>query len=181
MPIWSEILNEIKKVTESGRSNSSDVVRRKYLAKLNKHTKRNTILYASAFTQNKPVDSALLSIVDEDIQGMMEVVSGLPKINTDLIIHSPGGSAEASESIIEYLHSQYPHIRVIVPHLALSAATMISCGGHEIVMGKHSFLGPIDPQIILYGPNGFTTNPAQAILDQFNLAIKEVIKAGGQG
>jgi ClpP class serine protease len=29
--------------------------------------------------------------------------------------------------------------------MAMSAATMIACAADVIVMGKHSFLGPIDP------------------------------------
>jgi ClpP class serine protease len=31
----------------------------------------------------------------------------------------------------------------------MSAATMVACAANQIVMGKHSFLGPIDPQLIL--------------------------------
>jgi ClpP class serine protease len=31
----------------------------------------------------------------------------------------------------------------------MSAATMLACSANKIVMGKHSFLGPIDPQFII--------------------------------
>ena len=65
----------------------------------------------------------------------------------DLILHTPGGFPEAAESIVKYLRSKFStNIRVIVPHLSMSAGTMIACAGKEIVMGKHSSLGPIDPQ-----------------------------------
>ena len=37
-------------------------------------------------------------------------------------------------------------IRAIVPQLALSAGTMVALACKEIIMGKHSSLGPIDPQ-----------------------------------
>ncbi len=55
----------------------------------------------------------------------------------------------------------------------MSAGTMLACAGNSIVLGKHSFLGPIDPQFILQTPLGQRMVPAQAILDQFEMAKKE--------
>jgi Serine dehydrogenase proteinase len=55
----------------------------------------------------------------------------------------------------------------------MSAATMMACAADEVVLGKHSFLGPIDPQLILNTPLGSRMVPAQAILDQFEHAKKE--------
>lgn len=56
----------------------------------------------------------------------------------------------------------------------MSAATMIACSGASIVMGKHSNIGPVDPQLIINSPNGPTSNPAKAIIDQFYKALQEV-------
>ena len=50
---------------------------------------------------------------------------------------------------------------------------MISCASNEIVMGKHSFLGPIDPQLLVTTPLGHRSVPAQAVLDQFDRAQRE--------
>ena len=174
MPTWSEILTELQ--VESAQVNTSpfDSVRRKYLLKLSEKTQRNVILYASAFTQ-KGGAPELLSVTEEDVQGMMEVSHGLDKEKpVDLIVHSPGGSPEAAEGIVEYLHAQFPEVRVIIPQIAMSAATMIACSGSSIVMGKHSNIGPVDPQLIINGPTGQTSNPAKAIIDQFYKALKEV-------
>ena len=87
----------------------------------------------------------------------------------DLIVHSPGGSAEATASIVRYLRKQFSEVRVIVPHAAMSAATMLALSADVIVMGKQSQLGPIDPQLVT--PQG--PIPARAILDQFERAKKE--------
>ena len=62
---------------------------------------------------------------------------------------------------------------MIIPHLAMSAATMIVCAADEVMMGKHSFLGPTDPQFLLATPLGIRSVPAQAILDQFEKAKRE--------
>lgn len=161
---------------ESAQGNSApfDSVRRKYLSLLSAHTNRNVILYASAFTQKSGAPE-LQSVTEEDVQGMMEVSHGLDKEKpVDLIIHSPGGSPEAAEGIVEYLHAQFPEVRVVIPQIAMSAATMIACSGSSIVMGKHSNLGPVDPQLIINSPSGPTSNPAKAIIDQFYKALKEV-------
>ena len=170
MPIWSEILGEIGDGMADGSPPDFDGIRRKYLVELHRHTRRPVILYASGWLQ-KEAPEALLSIGDDDIQGLMEVTAGLGSGSPlDLILHSPGGSLEAAEAIVMYLRSRFSHIRVIVPNLAMSAATMISCAADEIVLGKHSFLGPTDPQILLDTPLGTRFVPAQAILNQFDLA-----------
>jgi hypothetical protein len=87
----------------------------------------------------------------------------------DLILHSPGGSLEAADQIVQYLRAKYEHIRVIVPQNAMSAATMIACAADEIVMGKHSAIGPIDPQVLLTG----VPVPAHTILADFEQARGE--------
>ena len=173
MPTWSEILTELKVESAQGNSAPFDFIRRKYLSELSKYTNRNIILYATAFTQ-KGGAPELLSVTEEDVQGMMEVSYGLEKKPVDLIIHSPGGAPEAAEGIVEYLHAQFPEVRVIIPQIAMSAATMIACSGASIVMGKHSNIGPVDPQLIINSPNGPTSNPAKAIIDQFYKALQEV-------
>jgi hypothetical protein len=103
----------------------------------------------------------------------METVAGVEKRQLDLIITSPGGLAEATESIVSYLRSKFDHIRVFVPLAAMSAATMLALGADEIFLGGHSQLGPIDPQFTVITPEGPRSAPAQAILDQFERAKKE--------
>ena len=174
MPTWSGILRELSESRVEGQPLQFDAVRRKYLIAANKHTSRDTILYATKWTQNTPnISPALVSIVDEDLQGLMEVIHGLTGSQLDLILHSPGGSLEAAEAFVHYLRSKFDHIRVIVPQLAMSAATMIACAADKIVLGKHSFLGPTDPQFFLPTPLGQRMVPAQAILAQFEQAREE--------
>lgn len=93
----------------------------------------------------------------------------------DLVLHSPGGSMEAADQIVQYLRAKYAHIRVIIPQNAMSAATMIACAADEIVMGKHSAIGPIDPQMLLnIVPGGQIAVPAHTILQDFERAKAEI-------
>ena len=175
MPIWSEILTEIADTQQQGGPPDFDSIRRNYLGELHQHTGRNVILYASGWVQREDAPPAPVSIGDEDIQAFMEVSYGLEGSDLDLILHSPGGSPEAAEAIVSYLRQRFSHIRAIVPQLAMSAATMIACAADEIVLGKHSSLGPTDPQILLLTSLGMRAVPAQAILDQFDRAQRECV------
>lgn len=172
MPTLTEIQNQIL----SQRNMAQDTVRRQYLNELFEYTGRDTIIYASAFSSNKGGDipSAAMSVTLEDVQGFMSALHGLKGNRLDLILHSPGGSMEAADQVVQYLRQKYDHIRAIVPQNAMSAATMIACACDEIVMGKHSAIGPIDPQVTFPTQSGSFTAPAQAILDEFEQAKKEV-------
>ena len=77
MPTWGEILSELKELTKQGNPPPFDAVRRGYLASLHEHTKRNTIIYASKWTQGGNPDPSLISITEGDVEGMMEVIHGL--------------------------------------------------------------------------------------------------------
>ena len=96
--------------------------------------------------QGVPVD---FSINSNDKIGFMTAIKGMDKSKgLDLFLHTPGGSIAATESLVKYLKSIFQNnIRAIVPQIAMSAGTMISLACKEILLGKHSCLGPIDPQV----------------------------------
>lgn len=167
MPTWGEILEQIKaSAQERGGNPDFDEIRRGYLGALREQTGRDTIIYYTDWLKGGGPN---ISITLEDMQGMMEVCRGLPGPSLDLILHSPGGSAEATASLVRYLRTRYSDIRVFVPLAAMSAATMWALAGNEIVMGAHSQLGPIDPQLVT--PQG--SIPARAVIEQFERAKRE--------
>jgi hypothetical protein len=109
----------------------------------------------------------------EDVHAFMEVLHGLPGPSLDLVLHSSGGSPTGAEAIVNYIRTKFTDLRIIVPLAAMSAATMIACAANKIVMGKHSYLGPIDPQLRLQTPLGVQQIPAHTILRQFERAQQE--------
>lgn len=169
MPTWGEILNELRQGAQTnGGVVDFDSVRRKYLSILHAASGRDTIIYYSDWLHTGVETSLTL----EDMQGMMEVCRGLHGDELDLIIHSPGGQAEATKSIVSYLRGRYQKIRVFVPLAAMSAATMLALAADEVVMGEHSQLGPIDPQVLI----GNIWVPSRAIIEQFDRAKAEIAK-----
>lgn len=173
MPSWGQILNEVNVALQRGERNAFDIVRQKYIKELQAKTGRNLIVYASKWTSGDAQPN-LVSINDEDVHAFMEALSGVKGENLDLILHTGGGSAEATDAIVSYLRQKFKHIRVIIPQAAMSAGTMLACAADELIMGKHSSIGPIDPQFILNTPTGVQAVPAHAILEQFEKAQKEI-------
>lgn len=161
MPSWHEILNEIR-----ATGTAYDAIRRRFLAGLNAHTGRNVIIYYSGWLQKPGYPG--LNVDDSDKTGFMTVIHGLDRSKgLDLVLHTPGGSAAATESIVEYLREMFGRdIRVIVPQLAMSAGTMIACASKTIIMGKQSSLGPIDPQFLGIAAHG--------VVEEFNRAYQEI-------
>lgn len=171
MPTWGQILSEWSAPENrlpNGQPNT-DRVRRKYLAQMAALTGRPVILYATSFL-DKPVVATALQIDLGDVQGFMEAINGIDGTSLDLIVTSPGGLAEATESIVSYIRTKFEDIRVFVPVAAMSAATMLALAADEIVMARHSQLGPIDPQFTIMTPEGPRSAPARAILQQFGRA-----------
>ena len=176
MESWIDIRNEI---VEAGKPKGApadfDSVRRDSYKKLAALTGRSLIVYASAFhvAGKAQIAGQMLSIDLADKEGFREVVRNLDGPEVDVFIHSPGGSAEATESIVAILRSKFDDIRFIVTGTAKSAATMLVMSGDRILMTNDSELGPTDPQEFV---GGARPAPAGAILDQFELGKKEVAK-----
>jgi ClpP class serine protease len=168
---WNDIYNETLELEITRhRESPTDQVRRKYLAALHNLTNRNVVAYYSGWLYRPgPNFVALTSIGDDDKHGLMSCFKGFDwNKGLDLILHLPGGSIAATETIIDYIRSKFgDNVRTIVPQISMSGATMIACAGKQIVMGLHSNLGPIDPQ--------FGSWPAIAVLKEFERAVSEIV------
>lgn len=68
-------------------------------------------------------------------------------IPLDIVLHTPGGLVLAALQIAGAIRAHKAKVTVIVPHYAMSGGTLISLAANEIIMSKHSVLGPIDPQL----------------------------------
>lgn len=164
MPTWNAVNKQIDDLGNTPEA--CDNVRSEYLKRAEAKLGRTVIAYYSGFLQK--ASHPELAISDFDMNGMMAVVHGLDRERgLDLFLHTPGGGIEAARAIVEYLYQMFgKDIRVIIPQMAMSAGTMISCASKEIMMGKHSCLGPTDPQV-----RGI---PAMGVLAEIERAIEEI-------
>lgn len=171
MESWIDIQNEIIEAGKAkGLPADFDTVRRAAYKKLADITGRPLIVYTSAFHVpiKAQIAGPMLSIDLADKDGFREVVRNLEGTVVDVFIHSPGGSPEATESIVGILRSKFEDIRFLIKGSAKSAATMLVMSGNRILMSDAAELGPTDPQEFV---GTARPAPAGAILDQSEICI----------
>ena len=166
MPNWKDVLDQVK-----AAGSPFDIFRRQTVRALANVSQRNVIIYYSGWLQKPELARQGFSgfeLNDSDKNGFMAAIHGMDRARgLDIVLHTPGGEVAACESLVDYLRAMFgTDIRAIVPQLAMSAGTMLACACERIVMGKHSSLGPIDPQ---YG--GI---PAHGVIEEFERARREI-------
>ncbi len=161
MPNWRQVLLELDNSTST---TAIDDIRRKYLSTMQKYTGRNVIAYYSGFLQRR----GKVEIDDNDTNAFMQAINGLDRQKgLDLILHTPGGGIAAAESIVKYLRASFGNdIRAFIPQIAMSAGTMLALSCKEIVMGKQSSIGPIDPQ--------FGGLSCAGVIEEFQQAVNDI-------
>lgn len=149
---------------------------RKHLyTEIEKHLDKPVISYFTSF--NYPV-----MITDDDanaLEGLLqkhELSNGFY-----LLLSSPGGDGLAAERIINICrsYSDTNEFGVIVPGKAKSAATMICLGANEIMMGKTSELGPVDPQIVMEENNELKRFSLYNIVKSYKSVFNHAVKSDG--
>jgi ClpP class serine protease len=86
-----------------------------------------------------------------DINDSEEVLRAIQltdaEVPLDLVLHTPGGLVLAATQIARAMQGHRGKVTVFVPHYAMSGGTLIALAADEIVMCRHSVLGPVDPQL----------------------------------
>lgn len=141
------------------------------LNKLHQLTSCDVLLYAASYITENPSrrEAEKVVVSDQDIPKMTTVMEKMGNNDLLFIIHSPGGSGDAAAQIIEYIRKKYAEkkITAVVPHKAMSAATMMCMGCDNIILSKLASLGPIDPQFA----GGI---PASTILAEKEEALRDI-------
>ena len=177
-PIYSDVLRRTQQFVE-GTEQRQELIR-----DIEKMTGRRLLVYHASFQHQFGQMSGT------DINAMVDLTDdlGARRVPDDLLLHSPGGDANAAEQILNLLHQRGSSLRVVVPRSAKSAGTLVALGARVIVMGVASELGPVDPQmpIVVGGIPRYI--PAQAFIDscdeligQANDAQARNLPAGGYG
>ena len=135
---------------------------------------RPLVVYATNASVNQPRVPAYIH--REDLVPLSEVLNSVQGTAIDLLIESPGGLAEVTIEIVNLLRPRFDNVGFIIPHIAMSAGTILVMSGDEILMDHRSSLGAIDPQFV--GPDG-QPQAAQAMLEGIETIKKKVAENGG--
>ena len=165
MPAWNQVVNEFDAVPPNEKA---DWLQSKLVESLRQvgHLRggRHVLLYASAFLQKPQAPPPTTQVTHEDLNGFMSSVYGMNcGRGVTILIHSPGGVTNAAETIVAYLRSKFTDVEVVVPAIAMSAATMIALASDRIVMGRQSQIGPIDPHFITRASGGFSSIGSRSV------------------
>lgn len=172
MPTWNDLIHEVGKLPPAAAGQWLTTRLTESLSNVADLRGRNVLMYSSAFLQKPTLHPISMQITAEDLNGLMATMHGMDwSKGLALLLHTPGGVTNATETLVAYLRSKFDFIEVIVPALAMSAGTMISLAANQIVMGRQSQLGPIDPQMQIGG----RIASARAIVDQFEMARDEIL------
>ena len=172
MATWAELQDELGRVAPESRGAFISEKSHQSIDRIVEIYDRNILYYASGFLQKPQVPGLFTSINMEDINGYMSGVHGHDfQKGLLLILHTPGGLAEAAQTIVSYIRSKYDAIDVLIPTYAMSAGTMISLACDRIIMGRQSQLGPTDPQLMV----GDRSYSAHSIVRQFEEAQQNIV------
>ncbi len=97
-------------------------------------------------------------VIPEFVDQLQKITVESDKI--DLYIESSGGDALVAWRVMSLIREKYKDVSALIPSEAFSAATLLSLGCNEILMGRYGCLGPIDPQIMIKNDDGTTKRVA---------------------
>lgn len=109
---------------------------------------KNTYLIIYAVDMEKShIQGLNLSLNMGDYHIIHEMLRNIQSDNLDIYIETPGGSGEAAEEVVEFLHNKFETVNFVVAGEAKSAGTLMAMSADEIYMTDSGSLGPIDAQV----------------------------------
>ncbi len=154
--------SSLVKATEK-RAIDVDVIReiQKALNDIVQIRQRQTICYLGNIYNSSVTGGN--SIQAEDVLPFTEVLNSISSDQgVDIILVTPGGSAQTVARLVEMLREKFQDVQFILPDIAMSAGTIMVMSGNEIIMTENARIGPIDPQVSnKYG----NYVPAQSLLN----------------
>jgi len=108
--------------------------------------KTNSYLFIFTTSLSKPNPETFLT--QNDYYIIYDLLKG-KGVNhkIDFYLETPGGSGEAAEEIVKFLHSEFNNVRFVISGEAKSAGTILALSGDDIYMTETGSLGPIDAQM----------------------------------
>lgn len=131
------------------RQRMLDAMRQRKIAQIEKDHDSRVILLVHRQETMRLLGFPLMRYIDvndsEDVLRAIHMTDD--EVPVDIVLHTPGGLVLAAVQIARALKEHPGKVTVYVPHYAMSGGTLISLAADEIVMCKHSVLGPVDPQL----------------------------------
>jgi ClpP class serine protease len=131
------------------RQQIMDFMRARKIAQLERSRKSRVILLVHRQETMRFLGFPLARYIDiNDSENVLRAIHMTDDdVPLDMVLHTPGGLVLAALQIAQAIRDHKSKVTVFVPHYAMSGGTLIALAADQIVMCKHSVLGPIDPQL----------------------------------
>ncbi|RMD61174.1 MAG: hypothetical protein D6826_10595 [Alphaproteobacteria bacterium] len=131
------------------RQRMLDAMRTRKIAQIEKERSSRVILMVHRQETMRLLGFPVMRYIDvNDSEEVLRAIQMTDRdVPIDIILHTPGGLVLAALQIARALKEHPGKVTVFVPHYAMSGGTLIALAADQIVMCKHSVLGPIDPQL----------------------------------
>lgn len=140
MSFMLEYIEKLKK----GGAPSLEAELLKLIGQYNQIRGKYLFIYAAAIGKGIP----MIPLDQSDFYMFHDLLGKKAGIHeVDVYIETPGGSGEAAEEIVRFLHNNFDTVSFLVSGEAKSAGTIIVLSGDEILMTETGSLGPIDAQM----------------------------------
>src|ERR1700687_5195842 len=131
------------------RQQMLEAMRTRKIAQLERERKSREILLVHRQETMRLLGFPIARYIDindsEDVLRAIQMTDD--DVPLDLVLHTPGGLVLAALQIARAISNHKARVTVFVPHYAMSGGTLIALAADEIVMTRHSVLGPLDPQL----------------------------------
>ena len=105
------------------------------------------LVYAVDLEKAYRIQGLNINLNMNDYQIIHELLRQLDQPKIDLYLETPGGSGEAAEEIVNFLHGRFETVDFLIAGEAKSAGTLMALSADEIYMTDSGSLGPIDAQV----------------------------------
>jgi ATP-dependent protease ClpP protease subunit len=112
---------------------------------------------------------ALASIAEDAVRPLYDhLLSVGPTEKIDMLLYSRGGNVSVPWRIVSMIREFCNEFSILVPYKAHSAATLMSLGADQIVMGKKAELSPIDPTLMKVQMSEIAGPPQEISVEDVN-------------
>lgn len=129
-----------------------------------------------------PSIKSSISIDAADDKPFHEMLNSIPsgEKELDIIIVTPGGSAEIVANHVNRIRQRFEHVGFIIPYMAMSAGTIFCLSGDDLIMDENAFIGPIDPQVPSKDGRYVPAQAVTTLINDIQERGQEQLKSGEQ-
>ncbi len=92
-----------------------------------------------------------------------------------LILETYGGESDFPEEALKRIHTYFDEFYVVAVNICKSAGTLLSLLSNKLVSVKSASFGPVDPQLLISGPQGNQSIAARSVKETMENTIQDFV------